>query len=88
MRSFSVGLVSAGFLAEMLFGLFVFRWPGLVNRLTFATQAAVVLGLAGLAVSFLWQRTRWGAAWAAVVLAFGAVQFLVLLRGLRLAHLL
>jgi len=88
MRSVSIGLVSAGFLTEMLFGLFVFRWPWFVNRMTFVAQAAVVLGLAGLSASFLWQRTRWGAAWGGAVGIFGAVQLLVLLRGLHLAHLL
>lgn len=88
MRSLGVGLVSVGFLAQMVFGLFVFRWPWFVNRMTFAAQAAVVCGLVLLAVSLLAQRTRWGVTWAAVVGAFGVVQFLVLLRGLHLAHIL
>lgn len=88
MRAASIGLVAAGFLAEMLFGLFVFRWPWLFNRLTFLAQGAVVLGLAGLAATYLRQRSRWGAAWAAVTAAVGAIHLLVLLRGLHLARLL
>lgn len=75
-------------MAEMLFGLFVFRWPWLFNRLTFAAQGAVVLGMAGLAVSYLVQRSAWGAAWAVVTGGVGAIHLLVLLRGLHLAHLL
>lgn len=88
MRTVSVTLICAGLIAEMVFGLFVFRWPLLVNRMTFAARGAVVVGFLGVTASYLWQRTAWGTLWATVAGAAGTVHLLVLLRGLHLSHLI